>query len=306
VETTGRFLTGSAAVVPLITRGHALGAIAHRFAEWRPLSTSERDLLLTIGRQGGLALERSRLFEREQRAVTERDDVLAIVAHDLRNPLGAINMYAQIVDDSLPADSRTRGHVGTIQSLTGQMDRLIEDLLDVVRIETGRLRLEAIPVAAGDLVAGVVEMMRPKATEKGLELEASVPFDVPTIEVDRDRITQVLSNLLGNAIKFTPEGGQISIRAEPGADEVQFFVSDTGPGIPGSDLPRIFDRFWQAKMGKRAGAGLGLAIAKGIVEAHGGGIRVESELGKGATFAFRIPSAAFNRLPPREWETWPS
>jgi len=178
-----------------------------------------------------------------------------------------------------------------IKRTMAEMDRLIEDLLDVTRIDAGRLPIEPEPHSAAALVAEAVELLRPVALERSQILEVSVAENLPAVHADRSRVLQVLSNLVGNAVKFSPEGGRITLNCVAAGAEVRFSIADSGPGIPEEHLPRIFDRFWQARHVRRGGAGLGLSIARGIVEAHGGRIWVESSPGAGATFHFTLPRA---------------
>ena len=169
------------------------------------------------------------------------------------------------------------------------MKHLIEDLLDIARIEAGRLTIEEQRCAVGALLAEALDLMQPLAQQKRLRIERRVPGREVYVRCDRPRIIRVLSNLIGNSIKFTSEGGAITIRAELADREVRFSVTDTGSGIAADEVPHIFERFWQARKTARLGAGLGLAIAKGIVEAHGGQIWAQSEAGKGSTFFFTLP-----------------
>jgi signal transduction histidine kinase len=180
------------------------------------------------------------------------------------------------------------------------MNRLIQDLLDVAKIEAGRLGVDPRPVEVPPLVAEAFDMLRPIASEKSIRLDVAVADDLPTIAADAGRVLQVLSNLVGNAIKFTPAEGRVTIRAERVAGTVGFCVADTGPGIPPEQLPHIFGRFWQADRSDRRGIGLGLAIAKGIVEAHGGRISVESRVGEGTSFYFTLASDAAVSVKPDE------
>ncbi|HEY7407811.1 MAG TPA: ATP-binding protein [Gemmatimonadaceae bacterium] len=244
--------------------------------------------------------ERAHLLEAEQaaRAAAEtalrtRDEVLAVVSHDLRNPLSVIDMCAVSLADRLaPEDEAARSLVRTIESSTQWMNRLIEDLLDVARVEAGRLALER---QSHDLVRVISEatvMLEPLIAEKSLTLREDLPEQLPRASVDARRVVQVLENLVSNAVKHTAAGGEILIRADSTNGEVRIVVRDTGCGIPAENLPHLFDRFWQARGARRGGAGLGLAIAKGIVEAHGGRIWVESTLGVGSTFGFSLPLAS--------------
>lgn len=241
--------------------------------------------------------ERARLLEAERaaRAAAElalltRDEVLAVVSHDLRNPLSVIDMCAAALSEKLPAhDDSTRRLVAWIESSTEWMNRLIEDLLDVARMDAGGLTLERQLQDLVHVISEATVILEPLIAEKSLTLHEDLPEYLPRASVDARRIVQVLENLVSNAVKHTAPGGEIRIRAESVNGEVRIAVRDTGSGIPAENLPHLFDRFWQARGARRGGAGLGLAIAKGIVEAHGGHIWVESELGAGSTFGFSLP-----------------
>jgi PAS domain S-box-containing protein len=240
--------------------------------------------------------ERARLLLREQEtrtaaeeAVLARDEVLGLVTHDLRNPLGTISMAASmLLDVPLPDRDRER-HLNVIRRSAERMNRLIQDLLDATRMERGKLPLDTEPLPVPSLVQEAYETLAPLAAEKGVRLCTSVPERLPKIRGDRDRILQVVSNLVGNALKFTGEGGEVSLSAERTDGAVVFTVRDTGPGIAPEHLEHLFDRFWQADGTAHLGAGLGLTIARGIVEAHEGEIRVESAEGEGSAFHFTIP-----------------
>jgi signal transduction histidine kinase len=173
-----------------------------------------------------------------------------------------------------------------------RMNRMIEDLLDIVRVEaSGGLVVERSRVPVSQLICDAVEAQKSIAAEASVDLRVEMARDVPDVWADRDRLLQVFDNLVGNALKFTRPGGRIRVGAALNEDEVQFSVADTGVGIATEDLPHVFDRFWQVRKDERRGTGLGLAIVKGIIEAHGGRIWVESALGRGTTFFFALPAA---------------
>ncbi|MFP2928942.1 sensor histidine kinase, partial [Pyxidicoccus sp. 3LG] len=178
-----------------------------------------------------------------------------------------------------------------IQDATDRMSRLISDLLDWGRLEAGGLPLEWGEHAVSALVGEALESIRPLAEAKGLHLYAEPPAHNARVRCDRVRVLQVLGNLLGNAVKFTPTGGHLRVGATARGGEVSLHVRDTGAGIDPEALPHIFDRYWQARDAASRGTGLGLAIAKGLVEAHGGSIHAESTLGEGSTFTFTLPCA---------------
>ena len=241
--------------------------------------------------RAALAVENCRLYVESRQATRTRDEVLRIVAHDLRNPLNTIGLSAGLVREILPHGmAGERRQLDIIERSVGRANRLIQDLLDVARMEAGRLTVNQAPVETGLLIREAVELHRNLAAEKSVRLDTDVRPDLPPVSADRERVLQVFANLIGNAIKFTPDGGRVTVRAEGVDGRVRFSVTDTGPGIPEQQLRRLFDPFWQARAGVE-GAGLGLPIARGIVEAHGGRMDVMSEVGVGSTFSFTLPVA---------------
>jgi signal transduction histidine kinase len=245
-------------------------------------------------------MDNALLYQAARDAVRARDDILAVVSHDLGNPLSAIRIGASLLLRTVPEEQRTGAwrHIEGIRHSVEQMERLINDLLEVKRIEAGHLSLNRRRHSPAALATEVVELMQPLAAERAQVLELDVPATLPAVTADRERILQVFSNLVGNALKFTPEGGRIRIAAyAPDAGgEVVFAVSDTGRGIAPEHIEHVFDRFWQAHRNRREGIGLGLAIVKGIVQAHGGRVWVESAPGTGSTFSFALPAAAPERV----------
>jgi signal transduction histidine kinase len=278
--------------VPLIARGRGLGVLTFVAAEsGRRYSASDLALAEEIGRRAAIAIDNAQLYEQAQSAIRARQDVLAIVSHDLKNPLGAILMTVERLTEESPTDdpaARKRG-IHLIQRSAERMNRLIADLLDVASIEAGHLAVEMKPHPVGPLIGEAVELHRARAAQKQLQLEGVLPDTELEVDCDRGRVLQVFGNLIGNAIKFTPNGGSIKVCAEPCGEETLFFVADSGAGIKPDELSHVFDRFWQARSVARVGTGLGLTIAKGLVEAQGGRIWAESTVGQGATFFFTIP-----------------
>jgi signal transduction histidine kinase len=234
--------------------------------------------------------ENVRLVGEAQEALRAREDLLAIVSHDLRNPLGVVlASTALLLKSNLPPDKqeRARRQVEAIQRAGNRMNRLIRDLLDFASIQAGRLSVSKHPQDVAAMVNEVLEVTEPLAAAKSHRLVADVAPEL-AIKCDHDRVIQLFSNLVGNAVKFTPDGGTITVRAAPDSGIVRFSVTDTGPGISADELPYVFDRYYQAQRRNRDGIGLGLSIARGIVEAHGGRIWAESEEGKGSTFSFTL------------------
>ena len=221
-----------------------------------------------------------------------RADVLGIVAHDLRNPLHVIwSVGGSLVEmDHLPPAERRM--VGIMQRCARQMNRLIDDLLDATRLNAGRLALDVREVDAHALVREAAESLQPLAADCRIELRSHAPEEKCVCRADQQRVVQVIENLVGNALKFAPPGGHVRLMAQHIASEVVFSVSDDGPGIAADEQAHLFDRFWQARSDDRRGVGLGLTITKGIVEAHGGRIWLESTIGVGSTFSFALPAVA--------------
>ncbi|MFL5470152.1 MAG: PAS domain S-box protein [Gemmatimonadaceae bacterium] len=280
--------------VPLVASGRPLGALTLvTSGSGRRFSIADLSLAVDIARRAAVVVEHARLYNEAQQATKARDDVLAVVAHDLRNPLNTVSMAVSLMLESTPPERvQERRQVEIVRRAADRMNRMIQDLLDVKRMESGRLTIELKPEEPGSLVNDTVDMLRPLAAGTGIMLDTALDDDLPCVVADAARIQQVLSNLVGNAVKFTPRNGRITVSAERIDGEVRFGVIDTGPGIPAEQVPHIFGRFWQARASDRRGIGLGLAIAKGIVEAHNGRIWVESHVGLGSTFYFTLPSAS--------------
>ena len=280
--------------VPLAASGKPIGALTLVTSDSssRRFNIADLSLAADLARRAAIVVEHARLFHQAQEATRARDDVLAVVAHDLRNPLNTVSMAVSLMLESTPPERvQERRQVEIVRRAADRMNAMIQDLLDVKRMESGRLTIDAKPELPSGLVNDTIDMLRPLAAGSTIRLETSIEDNLPTVLADSARIQQVLSNLVGNAVKFTPRSGRITVCAECVGNEVRFGVIDTGPGIPAEQLPHIFGRFWQAKTSDRRGIGLGLAIAKGIVEAHNGRIWVESHVGLGSTFYFTLPSA---------------
>jgi PAS domain S-box-containing protein len=273
--------------VPLRGREGVLGTLTFVSTSARRYGARDFELATELAYRSGLAVDNARLYETARRATRMRDEVLGVVAHDLRNPLGTILMQAALLGRQGSEPVRA---IEAIERAAHRMNRLIEDLLDVTQIEAEKLSLERRVLNARRVLADCVEAQTMLAASAKLTLELEGADDLPNLWADNDRLLQVFENLIGNAVKFTAAGGRISVGAAPRETDVLFWVKDTGKGIAAEDAPHLFDRFWQARKGERHGAGLGLQIAKGIVEAHGGTIWVESAVGLGSTFFFTIPT----------------
>lgn len=276
--------------MPLVSRGQTIGVAAAISPEGKPFATADLPLFGELARRASLSIDNARLYLESQQAVRAREEVLAIVSHDLRNPLSSVTLGASLLQMSETLSPDDREQIDTIEVSAKRMNRLIADLLDVTRLEGGkRLPVQQESVPVGELLQEVVELFGAQASVANVTLHCAGDPELPPVYADRHRVMQVLSNLIGNAMKFTPPGGRVEVRAKLQDDMVEFEVSDTGPGIPKENLNDIFSPYWQAKRTERMGAGLGLSIAKGIVEAHGGKIRVASEPDRGTQFYFTIP-----------------
>ncbi|HEX6369391.1 MAG TPA: ATP-binding protein [Longimicrobium sp.] len=284
----------AALVVPLRAAGRAVGRmVLGRVRPGARFGGAEVALAEELGRRAAMAVENARLFGEARAATEARQHTLAVVAHDLRNPLTAIRMDAEMLSAMLrpTVGDFERQSLDRIGAITRRMDGLIQDLLEVSRMERGTLALETFPRDPAVLLAEAAHALAPLAAAHGLSLEVDAADGLAAVRADGERVLQIISNLVGNAVKFTPEGGVVTLSSAPGEGEVRFSVSDTGPGIPPEQVPHIFGAFWQARHADRRGLGLGLSIARGLVEAHGGRIWVESEPGRGASFVFTLPLA---------------
>jgi signal transduction histidine kinase/CheY-like chemotaxis protein len=289
-----RLQVRSMMAVPMIGRGGVVGSIT--FLSSVPgRSYGDEDLAFAreMAQRAALAVDRARLYREAQKAIAARENLMAIVSHDLRNPLTTILMTTELLLRTVPNDRRRRDrkHAETVHRSAARMDRLVRDLLDFATVEGGRLVIDARPHSARALAKEAIEEHERQALEKSVRLRFVEGSEDHVIRCDRERMQQVFSNLLGNALKFTRRGGTITLGIARQDGEVCFSVSDTGPGIPRHELPHIFERFWQSRGTARLGTGLGLSIAQGIVGLHGGRIWVESEVGLGSTFSFTCPIA---------------
>jgi PAS domain S-box-containing protein len=287
----------SVLVVPLRAGGRGFGAISLvRTSAGSGHSPEELSVAEQFAASAALALENARLYQEARAAVRERDELLAIVSHDLRNPVNAIVMLTGALlaqsDAGAPVSVEIE-QLEAVRAAARQADGLIQDLQDVSRIATGRLRVDAREVAIDTALHQTVELFEYTAEAAELALTVDVAPGLPHVLADVPRVQQVLSNLLVNAIKFTPPGGRVHVSAalDDAGAYVRVTVCDTGPGIAPEDVPRLFERYWQAPRLLRAGSGLGLFIAKGIIEAHGGTIEVQTTLGQGAAFTVSLPVA---------------
>jgi signal transduction histidine kinase len=277
----------AALFLPLVARGHLAGVLS-LFRSNRGFDADELTFAEDLARLAALALENSLLLDTVRAALRSREEIVSVVSHDLRNPVAAVKMLSRAALRDLGSDSRTE-NILLIAKAAEQMDALIRDLLDVNRLDAGKLTIHAEPLDPSDLLNGSLQTLLPLVEEKSIELDLQLEPGLPRVMADSERVQQTISNLIGNAIKFTPTGGKIIVRTRSTGGELIVSVIDNGAGIPAEQLPKVFDRYWQSARTDREGAGLGLAIAKGIVEGHGGRIWIESTRGEGTTASFTLP-----------------
>jgi signal transduction histidine kinase len=277
--------------IPLVLDGQPLGSFCVIDGEPRQWTDREIEILRGLAESAMTEIELRVTTEELKAAVEDRENILAVVSHDLRTPISLVVAAADLAGrEELPAEKRAK-QLEIVGRAGRRMARLVDDLVELTRMESGRLELNRRATPVRRLLSDAAEAAGPRADAAGVRLVVDPPAETLQVDADPDRVGQVLDNLLGNALKFTPAGGTVtlSVAADDGA--ARFDVTDTGPGIPREHQARIFDRFQQIDGSDHRGVGLGLTIAQVIVESHGGTIDVESELGNGATFRFTLPIA---------------
>lgn len=282
----------AAVFLPLLARGQLIGVLT-LFRSNREFDEDDLAFAEDLARLAALALDNSRLLDAVRGSLRAREEMVGVVSHDLRNPVAAVKMLSRALltatGDAAPA---SLGNVLLIAEAAEQMDTLIRDLLDVSRLDAGKLALAPELADPTELLTDALRTLQPLVHEKNIALDVQIEVGLPKVLADSERIQQALSNIVGNAIKFTPPGGKIVITLRGDSDTVTVSVADTGSGIPEEQLPKVFDRYWQSTRTNRQGAGLGLAIAKGIIEGHGGSIWLESTVGEGTVAQFTLPVVA--------------
>jgi len=280
-------------VVPLIARDRAMGALLFAAGRsGRRFGPHNLALAQEIASRAALAIDNARLYRQAEQATRAREDVLMVVSHELRHPLNAIHLTTQLLLDYRRADSlptEVRKQLGMVRKSTGQMRRLVQDLLDVTRIEAGHLVVNRQVQDAAATIDEALSNLRPLAEATAVQVALDLPSDLPPILADRQRTVQALINLVTNALQHSPEGSTITLEARYTEDEIRFGVIDRGSGISEDQLPHLFNRFSRGANSSSSGVGLGLAITRGIVAAHGGRIWAESTIGQGSAFYFTLP-----------------
>jgi PAS domain S-box-containing protein len=290
-------------VTPLCVRNRFIGAMGFFRTKWRDPSLyryyDEQDisLALELATRVALAVDNCSLLSQAQTAIGAREDLMASVSHDLKSPLSSIAVSAEMITRIAQGNSEAEKFIKLSEAIHVSVDRmmaLIHELLEIEKIRGGTFSIARKLIRVDELIASVLSVFESLARQKGLNVEKKLPPKIIWFHGDRDRLLQAFSNLLENALKFTPAEGTITISCEQLDREIRFSVSDTGQGISKEDLPRIFERYYQAKspdkkVGYQQGTGLGLAISRAIVEAHGGSIWAQSKPGSGSRFYFTIP-----------------
>jgi len=278
-------------IMPLRARDQLLGVIG-LYREKGSYDKNDLFLAEELARRAALAMDNSRLYDLVHTGIRARDDMIGIVSHDLRNPVNAVKMLTGVMLDRQgqePLSTEMGNYASVIRQAAEQMDELIQNLLDVTRVEAGRLAVNVQSENTEEMLSDTLRTLAPVAADRKITLRLSAPDDLPEVLADRERFGQAISNLVGNAVKFSQPGSEITVRVVVLDRELLFSVNDKGQGMTAEQLSHAFDRFWQSSRTDRQGAGLGLAITKGIVEAHRGRIWAESSAGVGSTFYFTLP-----------------
>ncbi len=282
----------SAVSAPLLARdGRVIGMLLVGERGRDALMPSDQAIVTQLAQLASFAIANANLLETAKAASRARDDMMAMVSHDLRNPLHTIEMASTYLDLALAdhaESSPIRRQLGIVQRSAQRANRLIADLLDASRMDAGTFSVSPAPTSTAQLLREAEEMLAPLANASGVALVVEPSTSEPLL-TDAPRVLQVFSNLGGNAVRFTRRGGTIRLSAQPGDGVVRFAVADTGTGIAPQKLPSVFERNWQDPSTATQGAGLGLWIARGIVEAHGGTIEIASEIDRGTTVTFTLP-----------------
>jgi K+-sensing histidine kinase KdpD len=293
-------------MVPLTLNDEPLGVLDVAYRRTEAFTEDDLAFLRALGQEAALAIRNARLYEREREQVARlqaldklQDGFVSAVSHELRTPLTCIRTSVDLLQATSGGLSEEQiDLIGTVGQHVARLQALVADLLEVTKLEAGQVTLSTQPTDLRQMIGRVVEALRPLAERKQLGVHTHLPERASLVDVDRRRIEQVLTNILDNAFKFTPKGGRVDIRLTEPAGAVQICITDSGPGIPRNDLPRVFDRFYVVDDGRGlSGVGLGLFIAQQMVELHGGHIWADSQPAQGSTFCFSLPIGALEEQP---------
>ncbi len=283
VEQVTRYPTESMLGMPLITKDKVVGVLEVINKRIGKFTDSDEDLLQVLGAQAAVAIENARLFQ--------QSDLVAEFVHELRTPLATIGTATYLLLHPEISQEQRQSIIQSIHSETLRLSSLTSSFLDLARLESGRVQFHLSLFNLKEMLLECMQTMQSKADETQIKLSLEIPADFPEVQADRDKMKQVVINLISNAIKYNSPKGLVEITAEVDTNEWMLFVRDTGIGIPAKALPHLFQKFYrvQASEGKVPGTGLGLSICRQIVSGHGGSIEVKSRLGKGTTFIIHIP-----------------
>jgi PAS domain S-box-containing protein len=279
----------SVLIAPLLARGSISGALVVGAWEGTEFDGDAVFLAQELAGRAAIAIDNARLYEAARRAVLGRDEIMGIVSHDIGTAISAILVSAKALANRLDGDPGG-DLVANIRHAARQVGRLVSDLLDAERIERGGLSVRPESTPVSEVVTRACEMVDPTAAERSIDIAVLADSAPEFVHADADRVVQILSNILGNAVKYSPDGARVELRVTAADGRVRFSVTDAGPGIAPEHLPRLFEPFWKRPDDREGGAGLGLAIARGLVLAHGGDIEAESRA-DGATVRFTLPAA---------------
>jgi signal transduction histidine kinase len=283
ISQSTNFATHSILGVPLTAKDKVIGVLEALNKREGSFTSGDQEILMTLGAQAAVAIENARLFQ--------QSDLISEFVHELRTPLASITTAAHLLQRHEISEEQRRGMAEVVYGETLRLSEMASSFLDLARLESGRTQFNLQMVDLRELLLECGQVVQVKVNELRLDFQIDLPPELPTVEVDRDKIKQVILNLLSNAYKYNRPRGSIAMRAAQKGARVSIEVQDTGLGIDEEDLPHLFEKFYRARGLEKSvtGSGLGLAIARRIVEAHGGQIDVASELGEGTTFSIHLP-----------------
>jgi signal transduction histidine kinase len=279
--------------VPIQREGRMIGMIALERADGLDYTSEHRSFLVRLADHAAISIENTRLYDAVQKANTAKTEFISTVTHELRIPMTSIKGYTEMIALMGQVSEQQKSFLTIIRNNVERMSVLVSDLSDIARIESGRLKLEVVEgVRLAQVVNDLLPSMRAEIDQRQHSVQLDIPADLPTVYADPQRLTQILTNLISNAYKYTPDGGTITVRSRQDGDVVQCDVADTGVGMTSEDLGKLFTKFWRADdahVREQPGTGLGLTIAKNLIELQGGQLAVASQKGLGTTFSFTLP-----------------